>query len=268
MSRRVLSLLLLTTIMAFVALPTVSAKGKRMPRQMRSRYVSMGYNYVASSSERPIEYNLLEPLQVDVEKGERWAAITIEDVTTRSVGAEITQDVDRDGTPDAKWEVCGKTRAPMRIAEGKGLTITLLTGSCSDEPGTATSGTVHIDLYSPAPKPPATSGPRVERTFAFSYTGWLYQSGNLVAFGGVRVDSWPSEAYVEISATDASGLPTHVHVQPEEGRSFDVCGASDEPIAIEPGTELRISVWPEPCSDGRPAAMTSGEIEVTLSNLP
>lgn len=267
MSRRVLPALLLVMLTASIATLPANARGKRMPRHVTKRTVSVGYNYVASSNERPIEYNLAEPLEVGVKKNERWASITIEDVTTRPVGAEVTQDLDGDGTPDTSRTVCGKTRIPLTIAAGKPLTITLRAGPCSGDPGSATSGTVHVELYSPAPKPPP-SVPKVERTVAFSYTGWFYQGDSQVAVGAYTIETSSSEVYVELHATDLTGLPPHLQVHPENGRSFKVCGASDEPIGIEPGTQIRISVSPAPCADGRPAAMTSGDIEVTLSNVP
>jgi hypothetical protein len=267
MTRRVVSLLALTTIAASIVVSSTTAQAKRMPRYVNKRTVSLGYNYVASSNQQPIEYNIAEPLTVDVENKERWASIAIEDVTSRPVGAIVTQDADGEEGAESEWSICGRSTVPLKITAGQPLTITLVPGACSDEPGSATSGTVHVDLFSPSSKPMTPEGPRVERTMTLSYAGPLYPAANGIAVMSNRIETAPSESFVTIRAIDASGLPAHVQLHPEQGPTQEICGGTDEPIAIEAGSQIRVGISPAPCADGTPAAMTTGEIEVTLSNV-
>jgi hypothetical protein len=241
-----------------------------MPRHVSKRTVSLGYNYAASSSQQPIEYNIAEPLTAEVNKKERWASITIEDATSRPVGAVVTQDVDGDGTNESEWSVCGRSSSPLPVTPGKPLTISLVPGTCADEPGSATSGTVHVDLFSPTRRPTMTVEPRIERSMTLSYAGPLYPGDNGGGIGAIngRIETARSELYITIRATDASGLPAHVRLHPEQGPGHEICGKTDEPIAIQPGSQIWVGVSPTPCSDGTPTAMTTGEIEVTLSNVP
>jgi hypothetical protein len=262
MKRQLLLVVLSMICITSVILPSASAERAGMPKRVQKRTVSAGYNYVASSSEEPIQYNVVDPLEIDVRKNERWAVITVEDATTMAAGADVTQDVDGDGTADLDLAVCGSTPEPVKISGNAPLTIT--PGACTDGPGAATSGKVHVELYSPSPKTPPM--PKVERTEVFTYTGWFFESDTQQAAGSYYLDTLPTEVYIDISSTDASGLPAHIEVSPETGRGFEVCGGTDEPILIEPTSSVYISVFPTPCSDGTPAAMTTGDIEVTLTN--
>ena len=258
---------IVATLLTATAIPAAGAKDTRMPRYVTKRSVSVGYNYAASSNERPIEYQVAEPLMVEVEKNERWVSLAIEDVTGRPVGAEVTQDVDSDGVADSEWSVCGETSNQIDIAAGKPLSIAFAPGTCSVIPASATSGTVHVDLFSPAPRPPADEV-KVERTLAASYAGGLYQDDDGAGFGSWRIQTTSSEDHVLVRATDATGLPAHVEIFPEHGRTIRVCGNDDKPVTIPPGSELRVRLSPVPCGDGSPSGMTMGEIEVTLSNAP
>ena len=263
MKRKVLLVALSATI-AIAVFPDAHAERRGMPKHVKKRIVTAGYNYVASSTEQPIEYNLAEPIVLDVGKAERWATIFVEDATTRAVGAAVTQDLDGDGAPDTELSVCGTTPDPVTVAPNKPLTITL--GACAGEPTGATSGNVHVEFFSPSTKPARVV--KTERTEAFTYAGWAYTTENGYGAGAHSIVTGSSETYVGIRSTDQSGLPTRVQVDPEHGRTFEVCGESEDPIQIAAGSEIDVNAQPGPCADGTPAAMTTGTIEVTLSNAP
>lgn len=267
---RGVSMMVLTALFCVSFIPASSAGNDKMPRRTTKRTVYDGYNYVASSSEDPVEYNAMAPVEVAVESKERWAAVTIHDATGLPVGAEIGQDVDGDGVWDETWEICGTTDAPFRIVPRKALYVNVLVGPCSETPGTATSGKVQVDLFSPgfvdaAPTPKL----KTERLEQIAYTApGFYETANGMAVGGIRVQTFTGESFLSLAATDASGLPVRIQVFPEEGPAIEVCGSTEKPVEIPEGQELTVRIFEGPCQDGAIAAATSGDIEVTLSNLP
>lgn len=240
------------------------------PKNMKKRTVYAGYNYVRSSNHNPLEYNIAEPIEVPVNARERWATITIIDTTGRPVGAEVGQDIDGDGSLERTWEVCGASDDRFRITPRASLFVNVIVGPCSDEAGSATSGKVQIDLYSPAPADPPTDVAKTERLETISYTApGYYETTNGFGVNGVRVQSWAGEVYLKVASSDASGLPVRIQIFPgEAAAAIEICGSTDESVAFPEGSELRLRVFPGPCEDGTPAAATSGTIEVTLSNLP
>jgi hypothetical protein len=123
---------------------------------------------------------------------------------------------------------------------------------------------------------------RIERTVEGTYdlptlviAGSCSSSG---AIGCVALPSAAKERFVTATVTDQHGQPVYVSVQADtDGNNQDdevfgsFCGETDEPIAIQPGTELHFWVGfsPDPGFAGCvPGFATSGSIEATFSNLP
>jgi hypothetical protein len=82
------------------------------------------------------------------------------------------------------------------------------------------------------------------------------------------------EAYVSVNVTDASGQPTNFYLAQDTDPSNTTseifatgCGATDAPIPITPGLELRIQVAAVG-GDTCPGVATSGDVKVVLSNMP
>lgn len=118
---------------------------------------------------------------------------------------------------------------------------------------------------------------KVERVVEAHYTGGfpisLYGTvaGNTI--GGGSFPSSGEEKYVTIEVTDSSGTAISGSVgQDPEGDSTTTekgtfCGATEEPIEIDPGIDVTVYVTQGQCGGG-PSIVTEGTIKVTFSNLP
>lgn len=121
---------------------------------------------------------------------------------------------------------------------------------------------------------------KIERVVEFDYacpcTGFL-QLGTLTGgdpnLGGGAIPVGGDDLYLTGEAVDQSGLDVNVSVNQDDGTGAnkgtgEFCTKTDEPIALDPGMEVRLFVG-GPCADPTtPTAPLGGTITVTLSNLP
>jgi hypothetical protein len=117
---------------------------------------------------------------------------------------------------------------------------------------------------------------RVERTAEGQYTGaaaGLYGNVGGNTIGGFSFATGSEEKYVKVEVTDATGttISGSVGQDPDGDMQTDekgtYCGATEEPIQIEPGVDIVVYVDQGTCNGG-PSVVTQGTIKVTLSNLP
>jgi hypothetical protein len=93
--------------------------------------------------------------------------------------------------------------------------------------------------------------------------------------GCVGFPTAPGELFVSVEITDTLGTPVFASVTQDTNgdnqadSSVDICGASTEPIPIEPGFEVLVFVWegpgPSPVCAG---TSSSGTIKMTFTNMP
>lgn len=264
---------IVTVITALVlgAATTAGAGGSAsdgMPKNVKSRYVSGGYNYFSGSSDEGVEHSFGKPVILEVKKDERWASILIQDTTGRPAPAQVGQDIDGDGALDATWDVCGATEAPLEITPGKALQVSVAPGACGSGVEPASGGAVYAELFSPGRE--TFGGPRykVTRDLNITYTGALYDDGGGGLGGNAfRFDTMPWERYVTVTSEDASGQPALITFYPENAPAVTVCGATDTPVKMPPTYELVLQVTSGTC-DQQPAVATTGQVHITLSNQP
>ena len=128
--------------------------------------------------------------------------------------------------------------------------------------------------------PAEAKGKKKERKVAFEYmcpcTGMI-QLGSLFGgdpnLGGGPMAVGGTETYLTGEAVDQSGQAVMVSInQDVDGDGFNdgvgsFCTKTEEPIAIEPGLEIRVFIGGL-CDDGTPTAPIGGVINFTLSNKP
>ena len=79
------------------------------------------------------------------------------------------------------------------------------------------------------------------------------------------------EAYVDIEIIDDSGKDATGAIIVDGGEDIVFCGSTPEPVAIEPGSRVHVTVHVGP-GHGGPAdcigVATSGTVKATFSNIP
>ncbi len=133
----------------------------------------------------------------------------------------------------------------------------------------------------------AEAGPkrkkRVERMEEVSYScpcgtrvGADTKGVMLFGFGGVTWETKAIERYITIEISDSLGGPVSAIIAQDtnpgnsvyEGRQ-DVCGETEEPVKITPGTPIDIYFYVGTCADAQTLSHpTTGTVTVTFSNLP
>jgi hypothetical protein len=123
--------------------------------------------------------------------------------------------------------------------------------------------------------------PKIERTVSAGYLvpvgaaeqgGYVTAAGNNV--GGVAFTPAPGEAYVSVTITDTAGQPVSGMIAQDTNgdnltdTSAGFCGATTEPVPIDPAYNVVVYVFEGPCSDTTPAVATTGTVTATFSNLP
>ncbi len=91
--------------------------------------------------------------------------------------------------------------------------------------------------------------------------------------GGYSFPTSSDEAFVDVVVEDMTGLDVSIFVGQDVDGNGDVNGnfycTSVENLAIEPGLEVTVFVFPGPCvTPPKPAFGTTGTITATFSNLP
>jgi hypothetical protein len=122
---------------------------------------------------------------------------------------------------------------------------------------------------------------RIERVVEFDYecpcTGRL-QLGTLTGgdpnLGGGAIPIGADDLYLTAEAVDRSGLDVAVNVNQDDGTGANkgtgaFCTSTTEPIALDPGMEIRLFIG-GPCADDptTPTAPLGGTVTVTLANMP
>lgn len=148
--------------------------------------------------------------------------------------------------------------------------------------GSRTAEVTYSFTHLAPPKPLPAPKRKIKRTWVGEYTGpgigTALTGAQLCHYafgiGCAATDAYAlTDRYVTAKVTDASGLPVAAAVYQsagdDSGPTHSFCGATDEPIKLMPevdwvGVELLIG----PCLDATPAAVTTGEVELTFSNLP
>jgi hypothetical protein len=268
MERRI-SFTILIAVLAMTMMPAVgNAKTDGMPKNVKSRYLSGGYNYFSGSSEEGADYSVAEPVVFDVNKQERWVSILIQDTTGRPAPAQVGQDLDGDEVVDETWDVCGTTEAPMDITPDKPLYVTVAPGACGAGVEPASGGAVYVELFSPGIERIGGPAHKVTRDVNITYAGAYYEDGTgSIGGNAFRMDRLSYERFMTVESTDASGLPPLVTVYSENGPPVTICGATDGPVKLPPGSDLLLHVSSGACEQA-PAVATTGEVRITLSNQP
>lgn len=101
--------------------------------------------------------------------------------------------------------------------------------------------------------------------------------GTSSAGGAVEVALGPTESFISVEITDDIGAAVTATMSQDTDPSTPsweifatICGKTEEPIAVEPGVPVRVSVYtiPGPDQPSCTGPATSGTIKATLSNLP
>lgn len=125
---------------------------------------------------------------------------------------------------------------------------------------------------------------RVERVVELSYdapspgiSGVVGACMSVLGVEGTACIDTPLSAedlFVQVEVTDATGQPTNFDLAQDTDTAnpgleifASGCGATEAPMTITPGVALRVSVTAIGGPDC-PGAATTGDIKITLSNLP
>ena len=122
---------------------------------------------------------------------------------------------------------------------------------------------------------------RVERvaegTYANPAIGVPGVVGSAAAGGAFEFPLGATEKFISVEITDDLGQPVIATMSQDTDPSTPtweifatICGATEEPLPVEPGVAVRVSVYTSPGPDQPTCAgpATSGTIKATFSNLP
>lgn len=122
---------------------------------------------------------------------------------------------------------------------------------------------------------------KVERTYKEPYEassiGSADATGTCVDTNGcVFIAVGLKETFLSIEIVDDTGLPVAATVGQDRtaGDNFvdrvaDICGKTEEPLAIEPGLQVTVWIWALPSARLQCFGFgTTGELTAKLSNLP
>ena len=100
--------------------------------------------------------------------------------------------------------------------------------------------------------------------------------GSAAAGGAVEFPLGPTEKFISVEITDDLGRPVIATMSQDTDPSTPtweifatICGGTEEPLPVQPGVAVRVSVYTSPGPD-QPTCTgpaTSGTIKATLSNL-
>lgn len=100
--------------------------------------------------------------------------------------------------------------------------------------------------------------------------------GSAAAGGAVEFPLGPTEKFISVEITDDLGQPVIATMSQDTDPSTPtweifatICGGTEEPLPVQPGVAVRVSVYTSPGPDQPTCAgpATSGTIKATLSNL-
>ncbi|MGH2753405.1 MAG: hypothetical protein ACRDLB_03145 [Actinomycetota bacterium] len=120
---------------------------------------------------------------------------------------------------------------------------------------------------------------KVERTVSGTYQAPTLviagQCAQTDAIGCVPFTAASTEKYMSVTITDSSGLPVSASIQQDtngDGQEditvASFCGATTEPVPVDPTYPLDVWVDNIPNPDCPGALATQGTVDVILSNLP
>lgn len=128
---------------------------------------------------------------------------------------------------------------------------------------------------------PASAGKRKQRVVKGTYDnpaiGIPGVVGTSSAGGAVEFGVGSKESFIDVKITDDGAQPVTATMSQDTDPSTPqweifatICGETEEPLAIEPGVAVRVSVYtmPGPEQPTCTGPATSGTIKATFSNLP
>lgn len=122
---------------------------------------------------------------------------------------------------------------------------------------------------------------KIVRTYSEPYEassiGSADATGTCVdANGCVFLGVGPNESFLSVKIVDDTGLPVAATIGQDSDTSdgfvtrvADICGQTEEPLAIQPGIQVQVWIWALPSARLRCfGAGTTGKFTAKLSNLP
>lgn len=283
---------LAVSVVALMVIGGVGATGQAKNRRVKvERQDSAGYvGARGSSGSEPEIY--VDEATFETERYERDVSVAVTDRTGQAVAGLVRQDADGDGAWEVDEAFCGATAEAVAIEGGAAVVVKVQPGPCADgTPAVMTSGSIGV-TFTGYTKPVATpslgcapsktareltakyvfpSGAGVgEDPYVFTYFG-LSESE---AVGGAIFRAGCGEGRIEVTLADQTGLPARgaIAVDPDgfggdapQNFVAEVCGATEGPVDVTPGAEVTVFVLEGPCSDGTPAAPTTGTVTATLA---
>lgn len=267
--------------------------------QARQRRVKMerqdSAGYVGAKGSVPGEPTLyVDEATFETERYESDVSVAITDRTGQPVSATVRQDADGDGTWEVEEALCGATEKPVAIEGGAPIVVKVQPGPCADgTPAVMTSGSIGVTFTgftkaTGAPSPslgcaPSAAPREITKTYVFpsgvgagedGYVFGYFELSESETVGGAVFRASCGEGRFEVTLADQTGLPARAVVGVDsDGPAGDapqnfvaeVCGATEEPLNVTPGAEVTVFVLEGACSDGTPAAATTGTVDLTFS---
>lgn len=232
----------------------------------------------------------------ETERYERDVSVEIIDRTGQPVAATVRQDADGDGTWEVDEAICGATPEPVTITGGAPVVVKVAPGPCADgTPAAMTSGSIRV-TFTGYTKPSAPAAPwlgcepskapreatgtyvlaagagAADEPLVFGYFGYSESD----AVGGAIFNAGCGEGRVDVTIADTSGLPARGVIATDvdgpggpapQNFIAEVCGATEAPVDVTPGSEVTVFVLEGPCSDATPAAATTGTVTATFTEV-
>lgn len=277
-------------VLGGAAAGTGHAKGRRVKVE---RQDSTGYVGAAGSvGGEPTIY--VDEGVFQTERYERDVSVEILDRTGQPVAATVRQDADEDGTWEVEESFCGATVEPVAITGGAPVVVKVAPGPCADgTPAVMTSGSIRV-TFTGYTKPSAPAAPslgcspskaprELTETYVFPagagvgedpFVFGFFEVSESETVGGAVFDAGCGEGRVEVTLADQSGLPARGAIATDvdgpagpapQNFVAEVCGATPEPVEVTPGAEVTVFVLEGVCSDGTPAAATTGTVTATFT---
>lgn len=122
------------------------------------------------------------------------------------------------------------------------------------------------------PAAAGSSGRIVQRTYQPAYVDPGFPAGGISHSNGVAFRVRPDERFVSIRIEDESGLPIPARITQGEAEhpdhEYDVdeefCGSTAQPVAISPGTPIKVWMSHGTCG-GAVGGWTTGTVTATFS---
>lgn len=283
------------SVAAVLVLGAFAGTGQARQRRVKvERQDSAGY--VGAKGSIPGEPTIYtDEAAFETERYERDVSVVVSDRTGRPVSATVRQDADGDGRWEVEEALCGSTTKPVSIRGGAPVVVKVQPGPCADgTPAVMTSGSIGVTFTGftkPAAAPgrpslgcaPSAAPREITKTYVLpsgvgagedGYAFGYFELSESETVGGAVFRASCGEGRFEVALADQTGLPVRALVGVDADgptgdapQSFvaEVCGATGEPVNVMPGAEVTVFVLEGACSDGTPAAATTGTVTMTFS---